>query len=199
MTSASTDMSLSTTTTGPDRVTPAGASPEPAYLKSGQVQLTLLPDQKAWWIGSAAWSMSVPAPCLGATQTARATDLFLGSLGFCMGDLVMSYCQHKEFPVQGITITVRDHPADQPLRIAGISVDLVLDAALSATEREQISSIVERQCKIGNTLRPSVDIVVTVSNQQFPEPSANAVPTALAEPERASPEADGHPTIKCSC
>lgn len=198
MTLASTDTSAASFA-GPELATPDQAEPDPSYRRPGRVQLALLAEQKVWQMGTDTWSINVPAPSLGAVQTARATDLFLSSLGFCLGDLVMSYCQHKQYPVQGITMTLTDHPEQQPLRIARIGVELALDADLTAEQRAGIASIIERHCKIGNTIRKSVDVTVTVS-ADGPLPPTDGPPSVTeTAPASAATETDESPTIKCSC
>ena len=101
-----------------------------------------------------------PAECGGTNQGMTPTELFLGSLGSCIGVYAAHYCRNHRLEYAGIEIRVTGETSDDaPKRITSIRVRLKTPRPIPDQFREGLLSTA-RRCLIHNTLaeRPEIEI-----------------------------------------
>lgn len=163
-------------------------------LQGGLARIRLDREAKIWNIESGTWALRLNAPSLGSVASARATDLLLASLGYCMADLIVAYCRKKDIPLEGLEMDLADRLSDTPIRIDSIGIELKLLGVISEGEVASIKKLVRRYCKISNTLAHGTDI-----NLVFELPSLkSASESALFQQKETSKAGDGN-EIHCAC
>ncbi len=100
-----------------------------------------------------------PKEAGGGNSAPSPFDLFLASLGTCTGFYVMAFCQRKDLPTQGMTMTldaVRDEAAH---RIGRIDIAISLPEDFPAEYVDACARAAE-QCAVKSHLHdaPRVDI-----------------------------------------
>lgn len=170
---------------------------EKRAMRGGSMSVAMLRDDQRWNFASGGgWSLDLPAPSVGATATARATDLLLAALGYCMGDLVMGYCVTKGYDAKSVTVNLADHPAEGPLRIEEIDLEIEVTGDLADHELRRLEEIVDEYCKIGNTLRLGTRLIkapIVLSGDRAKRTDRSS---RMAE-QPSGPSGDGG--IRCAC
>lgn len=80
--------------------------------------------------------------------------------GTCVAGMMAVYARNHQYPVDGIAVTLTDTLAENPARIGSIAVNVSLDGDLTPEQRDKLQAIAER-CKISDTLKHSLDVVVS--------------------------------------
>ena len=88
----------------------------------------------------------------GGEDTAPSpTELISAALGSCIALYVLQFCVSRGLPHEGMRVEVRPRSAQDPNRIAELSVTVFLPAALSPHTMLMLERVV-RSCPVHNTL-----------------------------------------------
>lgn len=98
----------------------------------------------------------------------RATELMLISAASCLGYLLTEYAHERTLPVTNIQVRCEGTLVNRPERLASITTEIVVEGAISDTERRKMLTICERACKVMNTLkyRPDIKAVLKTATDQ---------------------------------
>jgi len=109
-------------------------------------------------VGKHALRADVPA-ALGGTDSAPAPhELLLAAYGACTSMTVTMYAQRKQWPLEGIEVTLRLTPAPQPGGKERIERDIHLRGPLDDEQRKRLREVADK-CPVHRTLSNSPEIV----------------------------------------
>jgi putative redox protein len=89
-------------------------------------------------------------------------ELFIASLGTCVGYYACVFCQRRKIATSGLKIKLDWEMADDPHRVGGIGVSISLPAKLADREKQGLMRTV-KGCTIHNTLTHMPNIKVTLN------------------------------------
>jgi len=85
-------------------------------------------------------------------------QLFVASLGMCIGGYVASYCRHHNIPCGDLRVELDGEAARAPSRTTRVTAKIHLGAELSHKDAEAILRVAD-QCHITNSIRGSMEVV----------------------------------------
>jgi uncharacterized OsmC-like protein len=117
----------------------------------------------------------VPAAMGGSDRGPTPPQVFIASLGSCIGAFVASYCKHTEIDMQDMAIEVTFDKADNPTRLTNISVTINIPNGNGAcAQREEVLRRVAEHCPIHETITTFEGIQI-----KFAEQPVEAEPVAV--------------------
>jgi ribosomal protein S12 methylthiotransferase accessory factor len=92
---------------------------------------------------------------------------FLASIGTCAGIFVLGFCQQRDIPTEGITLTQRMEyvPADKGMKLGNILISINLPAGFPEKYRDAIVRVAD-QCAVKKTIMEPPEFEVTTSVSQ---------------------------------
>ncbi len=91
-------------------------------------------------------------------------ELFIASLGSCIGVYVVGYLRAQELPCEGIRVDVTWEDEKSPARIGRITADIHLPDGISP-EQAQMALKAAELCKIHNTLHQKPEVCISIAEQ----------------------------------
>ncbi|WXG47484.1 MAG: OsmC family protein [Candidatus Atabeyarchaeum deiterrae] len=88
-------------------------------------------------------------------------ELFVASLGSCIGYFAVVFCQRRKIPPAGMNVKLDWESAEDPHRIGSIDVVINLSARLGEKERAGLLRMVEG-CTVHNTLKNKPNVKITL-------------------------------------
>jgi uncharacterized OsmC-like protein len=85
-------------------------------------------------------------------------QLFVASLGMCIGGYVAGYCQHHDIPCADLRIELDRDTARAPSRTTRVTAKIHLGAKVSQKDAEAILRVAD-QCHITNSIRQGMEVV----------------------------------------
>lgn len=121
-------------------------------------------------------TIDLPEPLGGTGRGMTPPQLFVASLGACIGVYVVDYCETVGVSSQGLKVNMRWETADRPKRIGRIQADVTLPAGEVEPQRLAAIRRVAEQCLLHNTLKltPEFDVSITTASCPAPAPEATA-------------------------
>jgi len=115
--------------------------------------------------------IDLPEPQGGSGRGLSPPQLFMASLGACIGVYVVDYCQAVGISCRGMTVHMRWEQMSRPKRIGRIHAEVRMPAGNIESERLQAIRRVAEQCLLNHTLRqpPAFDIDVRADIAGEPE------------------------------
>jgi putative redox protein len=99
------------------------------------------------YIGESTLTTDVSVEEGGEASGPNPHDLYDSALGACIALTVLSYSKHKQFPVEGIEVTVDRDANQERVGVYRLSTALTVTGDLSAAQRQEILRVA-RQCPI---------------------------------------------------
>jgi uncharacterized OsmC-like protein len=95
----------------------------------------------------------------------------MASLGSCIGSVLVTFSDRHEMDLEGMSIALDWHTADNPYRIGEIDVKISLPRPLSAEHRRMLEHVAGA-CLIHNTLThpPDIEVDLTAAPKGKPGP-----------------------------
>ena len=90
------------------------------------------------------------------------TELFLSSLGSCIGVYVQGFCKRGGVPCEGMELRVGFEKAEDPYRISKIAVDVTLPEKVTEERKKAILKVAEH-CLIHNTIANHPEVTINLS------------------------------------
>lgn len=87
-------------------------------------------------------------------------DLFLSSIGTCAGVYIAYFCESRQIPIDGITMTLQFSRNDKTHLMEKIAIDIQLPAEFPAKYRNAVIRAAE-MCTVKRTLAAPPEIQVT--------------------------------------
>jgi uncharacterized OsmC-like protein len=121
-------------------------------------------------------TIDLPVPLGGTGRGMTPPQLFIASLGACLGVYVVDYCETIGVPSQGLKVQMRWEQTGRPKRIGRIRAEIMFPHADVTPARLAAIRRVAEQCLLHNTLRqaPEFDIAITTAGCPAPVPEATA-------------------------
>lgn len=116
-------------------------------------------------------TIDLPEPQGGSGRGLAPPQLFMASLGTCIGVYVVDYCESVGVPSRGLKIHMRWEQMSRPKRIGRIHAEVLMPDADIEPQRLAAIRRVAEQCLLINTLRqaPAFDVDVTAVAGSRPE------------------------------
>jgi putative redox protein len=90
------------------------------------------------------------------------TELFISSLGSCIGVYVQGFCKRGGVPYEGMELKVSFEKAEDPYRISKIIVDVIMPEKVTE-ERKKAILKVAGHCLIHNTIANHPEVTINLS------------------------------------
>lgn len=90
-------------------------------------------------------------------------QLFVASLGMCIGGYVASYCLHRGIPCADLRVELDRETARAPSRTTRVTAKIYLGAELSPKDAEAILRVADR-CHITNSIRQGMEVVCLLAS-----------------------------------
>lgn len=104
-------------------------------------------------LGAHTIHIDVPEVMGGKDRALQPPQLFIVSIGSCVGAMVMDYCQRHELDASGMIIDVDFEKADKPTRLTNLAVRVRLPHANLDDERTKtILQRVAEHCPVHETI-----------------------------------------------
>jgi putative redox protein len=87
----------------------------------------------------------------GRDEGMTPVEIFLGSLGGCIGYFAVKFCQRHTIPTMGLKIAVEWDYAERPHRVGSITVHVDLPARLDSEMKNRLQRVLE-SCTIHQSL-----------------------------------------------
>jgi putative redox protein len=85
-------------------------------------------------------------------------QLFVASLGMCIGGYVASYCNHHNIPCDDLRVELDRDTARAPSRTTRVTAKIYLGAEVSPEDARAILRVADR-CHITNSINQSMEVV----------------------------------------
>jgi putative redox protein len=108
--------------------------------------------------------IDLPPASRGEDTGPTPPELFIVSLGSCIGVYVVSYLKAQEQPCEGIKVRMSWEDEKAPTRIGKIRADIELPEGI-APEHARMALRAAEQCKIHNTLHHTPEICIAVADR----------------------------------
>lgn len=97
----------------------------------------------------------------GDDQGITPVEMFIASLGACIGYFAVRFCQRHNLPTEGLGVAVSWDYAEQPHRIGTISTRVNLPEGFPAAMKDRLQKVVEG-CTIHNSLThlPQIEVLL---------------------------------------
>ena len=95
-------------------------------------------------------------------------QLFVASLGMCIGGYVASYCRHHNIPCADLRLDLERDTARAPSRTTRVTAKIHLGAKLSQKDAKAILRVAD-QCHITNSVSPSLEVVCLLEGRASEE------------------------------
>lgn len=102
-------------------------------------------------IGAHVITADVPAAMGGKDRAPTPPDLFIASLGACVGAFVAQYCNRREIDPTSLSVDVSYEKADNPTRLQNLKVTIHLPACEVGDRREALLRVAEH-CPVHETI-----------------------------------------------
>lgn len=88
-------------------------------------------------------------------------EMFVASLGACIGYFALRFCQRHQLPAEGLKAAVEWGYAERPRRISEIAVRLDLPKGFPSEMKDRLQKVVEG-CTVQNSLThpPKIEILL---------------------------------------
>jgi len=94
------------------------------------------------------------------------SELFIASLGTCIGLYVASYCRHHGIPCQGMTVELSRETARAPSRTTKVTAVIKLGAALSPQDAEAILHVA-RHCHVHESIEHGMEVAIALASSDL--------------------------------
>jgi len=98
-------------------------------------------------------------------------QLFVASLGMCIGGYVASYCLHHGIPYADLRVELDRDTARAPSRTTRVTAKIYLGAELSEKDARAIVRVAD-QCHITNSIRQGMEVVCLLAGRAGEEAHA---------------------------
>ncbi len=115
--------------------------------------------------------IDLPIPHGGTNRGMTPPQLFIASLGACIGVYVVDYCETVNVPSQGLKVLMHWEQSDRPKRIARIRAEIVMPEEGIQPERMAAIRRVAEQCLLHNTLKNAPEFTIDFTPGGAPSPS----------------------------
>jgi uncharacterized OsmC-like protein len=115
--------------------------------------------------GSHKVAIDLPEESGGKDKAATPPQLFLASLGSCVGVYVASYCQNSGLDAREMQISVSAHKAADPARLDDIKITISLPKA-ELGKRAAAVLQVAKKCLIHNTIGHNSKMEIELAQKQ---------------------------------
>jgi len=105
------------------------------------------------------WRMDTPSEYGGDDKAPTPTEVFISSLGACIGMYIVSYCKNNKLDANDLTIKLDWEKKKNPSRISKMDIKISLPKVAIEEKKETLLKVAKK-CLVHNTLLnpPEVDI-----------------------------------------
>ncbi|MEM3528124.1 MAG: OsmC family protein [Candidatus Bathyarchaeia archaeon] len=103
----------------------------------------------------------------GGDTAMTPVELFIASIGFCIGVYAKLFCDRHKIPSEGMAVHIEWEMAESPNRVGQVKVEIKFAGEIDLTSANSILRFV-RHCTIHNTLTnpPKIDVMLSPSTQK---------------------------------
>ncbi len=115
-------------------------------------------------IGNHALTIDVPASMGGSDRGPTPPQIFVASLGSCIGAFVANYCNNAGIDVTGMTVDVTFDKVEDPTRLDNVKVEVNLPNG-DISGREKAILRVAGHCPVHETICTLEDVDIVLSGK----------------------------------
>jgi putative redox protein len=119
--------------------------------------------------------IDLPEPLGGTGRGMTPPQLFVASLGACLGVYIVDYCETIGVPSQGLRVQMHWEQSERPKRIGRIRAEIEMPEGGVAPARLAAIRRVAEQCLLHNTLKDAPQFTIEFTTAA---PSAAAISVA---------------------
>ncbi|NLF01371.1 MAG: OsmC family protein [Anaerolineales bacterium] len=108
--------------------------------------------------------VDVPASMGGSNRAATPPELFIASLGSCVGAFVVQYCNQKGISTQDMSVDVTFDKADDPTRLVNLKVTVNLPCGECAPRAKALLRVAQH-CPVHETISTLEGIDIEIIGQ----------------------------------
>jgi uncharacterized OsmC-like protein len=121
-------------------------------------------------LGDHSVTIDVPASMGGADRGPTPPELFIASLGSCVGAFVANYCRQADINAEDMTIDVSFEKADSPTRLENLKVTVNLPNDFCGNREKALKRAAEH-CPVHETISTVKDIQFEINGRSVKEVS----------------------------
>jgi len=111
-------------------------------------------------------TIDLPPSQKGTDAGPTPPELFIASLGSCIGVYVVGYLQAQRLPCDGVSVRMSWEEGKSPARIARISAEIKLPEG-ATPEHARMALKAAEMCKIHNTLKQKPEVRVSIAETRL--------------------------------
>lgn len=119
--------------------------------------------------------IDLPEPLGGTGRGMTPPQLFVASLGACLGVYIVDYCETVGVPSQGLRVQMHWEQSGSPKRIARIRAEIEMPGEGIAPARLAAIRRVAEQCLLHNTLKEAPEFAIEFATTGAPPLAALSV------------------------
>ncbi len=123
------------------------------------------------WVNGVQLEVKVRDHCLlvdqpvqegGNDEGSTPVEMFVASLGTCIGYFAVRFCQRHKLPMAGLKVFMEWGYAEQPHRIGSMTARVGLPTRLDTAMRERLQKVLEG-CTVHNSITHAPEISIQLS------------------------------------
>jgi putative redox protein len=122
-------------------------------------------------MGNHMLQIDVPASMGGSDRGPTPPEIFIASLGSCVGAFVAQYCERNGLDAQNMTVDVVFDKADNPTRLINLKVKVNLPNAECQGQRSEAVKRVAAHCPVHETIATVEDITFEILDKAELKPA----------------------------
>lgn len=92
-------------------------------------------------------------------------QLFIASLGMCIGGYVASYCDHHGIPYRDLRVELHRETARAPSRTTRVEATIRLGESLSPKDAQAVLQVADK-CHITNSIKQGMEVVCLLAGDE---------------------------------
>ncbi len=120
-------------------------------------------------IGNHAIQIDVPAGMGGTDRGPTPPEVFIASLGSCVGAFVAQYCERNSLDAHDMSVDVLFEKADNPTRLVNLKIKVNIPSAECSDQRLEAIRRVAEHCPVHKTIETMEGIEFEILDKTAPE------------------------------
>ncbi|HEX2906856.1 MAG TPA: OsmC family protein [Phototrophicaceae bacterium] len=123
-------------------------------------------------MGSHTLQIDVPASMGGSDRGPTPPEIFIASLGSCVGAFVAQYCERNGVDARDLTVDVLFDKAENPSRLINLKIQVKLPDADCTEQRAEAVKRVAAHCPVHETISTLEGIQIEILDRTEREPAS---------------------------
>lgn len=124
-------------------------------------------------LGNHSILIDVPATMGGSDRAPTPPELFVASLGSCVGAFVANYCNNAAIDARDMTVDVTFDKLEDPTRLANVKVTVKMPHGTCGRRKEALRRVAEN-CPVHTTINMMEDVMFELLGSEELQPAVQA-------------------------